>query len=46
MFLKCKVAFGNFKPGDEVEVPDGGEFDTVYFEQIKAPVKKDKADAS
>ena len=33
MVLRCTHAFGNFKPGDEVEVPDGSEFDHAYFEQ-------------
>lgn len=32
MQLKCVRPFGNFKPGDSVEVPDGAVFDTFYFE--------------
>lgn len=31
MLLVCVNAFGNFVPGDEVEVPDGALFDTAYF---------------
>jgi hypothetical protein len=37
MKLVCKNAFGNFKPGDEVEVPDGAVFDGTYFEVKQAP---------
>lgn len=32
MILVCVHAFGNFEPGDEVEVPDGANFDTAFFE--------------
>ena len=32
MILVCIRPFGNFVPGDEVEVPDGAEFDRYYFE--------------
>lgn len=32
MKLRCHNAFGNFVPGDEVEVPDGAGFDHYYFE--------------
>ena len=32
MQLVCVRPFGNFKPGDEVEVPDGAVFDKFYFE--------------
>lgn len=38
MLLKCVRPFGNKKPGDTVEVPDGAEFDQMYF--ALAPVKK------
>jgi len=33
MQIKCVRPFGNFKPGDSVEVPDGAAFDTYHFEQ-------------
>ena len=39
MILKCKVSFGNFQPGDEVEVPDGVVFDPGHFEAKDEPVK-------
>lgn len=39
MILTCVNAFGNFKPGDEVEVPDGAAFDTAHFEVKQAPEK-------
>ena len=32
MKLRCHRAFGNFTPGDEVEVPDGAVYDNHYFE--------------
>ena len=32
MILVCVHAFGNFEPGDEVEVPDDANFDRAYFE--------------
>lgn len=31
MRLICQRAFGNLKPGETVEVPDGAEFDGFYF---------------
>lgn len=35
MILECVRAFGNFKPGDQVEVPDGTiVFDHFYFKQV------------
>lgn len=37
MQLVCKNAFGNFKPGDEVEVPDGAGFDNAYFDRAEEP---------
>lgn len=37
MQLRCKNAFGNFEPGDEVEVPDGAEYDHAYFEEVETP---------
>lgn len=33
MLLRCIRAFGNFEPEDEVEVPDGAEFDRAHFEE-------------
>lgn len=34
MLLCCKDAFGNFEPGDTVEVPDGAVFDRAHFEEV------------
>lgn len=34
----CIAPFGNFKPGDEVEIPDGAKFDTSYFQVAPTPV--------
>ena len=31
MTLVCIQPFGNFEPGDRVEVPEGAIFDTAYF---------------
>lgn len=48
MQLRCVRAFGNFEPGDEVEVPDGAAFDGTYFEKAeleRAPVVEDDGDA-
>jgi len=39
MLLRNVRPFGNFVPGDTVEVPDGAEFDHVFFEE--APEEKD-----
>ena len=36
MFLTCLRPFGNFTPGDTVEVPDNAVFDTAYFSDEKA----------
>lgn len=36
MILECTEAFGNFVPGDEVEVPDGDAFDTAHFKAKEA----------
>jgi hypothetical protein len=35
MLLRCHTAFGNFVPGDEIEVPDGAVFDGAHFEQAE-----------
>lgn len=32
MTLVCVRAFGNFVPGDEIEVPEGAGYDHYYFE--------------
>ena len=36
MQLICVNAFGNFAPGDEVEVPNGAIFDAAYFRRKEA----------
>lgn len=44
MQLRCIRAFGNFKPGDELDVPDGAVFDGFYFErtpEAKPAAKKE-----
>lgn len=38
MILLCRRPFGNFQPGDTLEVPDGAIYDTTYFEE-KEPAK-------
>jgi hypothetical protein len=39
VLLKCYEPFGNFVPGDEIEVPDGAIFDGAYFKavEVKTP---------
>lgn len=32
MMLKCINPFGNFRPGQEVLVPDDSIYDSAYFE--------------
>lgn len=44
MKLVCVHPFGHFKPGAEVEVPDGAVFDRAYF-AVQAEPKKEKAPA-
>ena len=39
MLLRCVNAFGNFAPGDEVEVPDDALFDTAYFRREEPKAK-------
>ena len=34
MKLVNKEPFGNFVPGDEVEVPDGSIFDSMFWDEI------------
>jgi hypothetical protein len=47
VLLKCSRPFGNFNPGDEVEVPDGAEFDHAHFECAEQPeLKEEKPDAN
>ncbi len=36
MEIRCVHAFGNFEPGDVVEVPDGAVFDEVNFVRADA----------
>lgn len=36
MQLRCHTPFGNFVPGDTIEVPDGAVFDSAYFEQAES----------
>jgi hypothetical protein len=42
VLLECIRAFGNVKPGETVEVPEGAVFDTFYFKQADEPKKADK----
>lgn len=42
MLLRCTAKFGNFVPGDEVEVPNGALFDHKYFEAVPQPDKNPK----
>lgn len=42
MLLECIEPFGNFVPGDTVEVPEGAVFDTFYFKQADEPKKAEK----
>lgn len=37
MIIRCIHPFGNFNPGDELEIPDEAVFDETYFE--RAPVE-------
>ena len=37
MVLRCIQQFGNFKVGDDVEVPDGAKFDHHYFAKVDMP---------
>lgn len=39
MRLRCTHAFGNFVPGDEIEVPEGAVYDGYYF----VPVEPEQA---
>lgn len=38
MLIRCTHPFGNFKPGDELDIPDNAKFDTFYFEVAPVPV--------
>lgn len=42
MKIKCIRAFGNFLPGDVVEVPADNTFDTYFFEAFAADEKAPK----
>lgn len=44
MKLRCHAPFGNFTPGDEVEVPDGAAFDGAYFELAGAEAEVETED--
>jgi len=44
VLLECIRPFGNFVPGDEVEVPAGAVFDTFYF-KVASPAKESKKEA-
>jgi hypothetical protein len=37
VLLKCVRPFGNKQPGDTVDVPNGAEFDQMYFELAETP---------
>lgn len=44
MRIRCTNAFGNFGPGEEVEVPDGAAFDPAHFEMAELePVADEEA---
>ena len=36
MIIRCVRQFGNFRPGDDLEVPDEAVFDEYYFERVPA----------
>jgi hypothetical protein len=40
--LECVKEFGNFEPGDTVEVPEGAVFDTAHFVRVEEPKKVEK----
>ena len=49
MKLRCTRPFGNFTPGDEIDVPDGAVFDGAFFEEAElkpvvpeTPAKEDE----
>jgi hypothetical protein len=35
--------FGQYKPGDEIELPAGAEFDHEYLSEVKEPKAKAEA---
>lgn len=37
MTLICIQGFGNFRPGDQITVPDGAVYDSAFFEEAPAP---------
>jgi hypothetical protein len=37
MLLRCTHAFGNFEPGDEIEVPAGALYDGAHFKEVEPP---------
>jgi hypothetical protein len=36
MIIRCIRLFGNFRPGDELEIPADAVFDETYFERVPA----------
>lgn len=36
MIIRCIQLFGNFRPGDELEIPADAVFDETYFERVPA----------
>lgn len=34
MIIRCIQLFGNFRPGDELEIPADAVFDETYFERV------------
>lgn len=36
MIIRCVKPFGNFAPGDELEIADESKFDEFYFEPVPA----------
>lgn len=38
--IENTVAFGNFKPGDQLLIPDNAEFDNSYFKLVTPPDDK------
>lgn len=40
--LVCVKEFGNFKPDDELEVPEGAVFDAAHFKRAEEPKKVEK----
>lgn len=43
MLLQCYNSFGNYEPGDELEVPDGALYDAAVFKEVPAPAEDDES---